>query len=165
MPPRRRIPDSLAPELVRLYEEEEYATEAIVEWLKSEYSLDACVQTVRRAIYRHKAQLDLQVPIESTSDQVEPGDPEDALHRLRHQLARDAHVARLRVIRYPDDANAGRLYLGLQSLRVRVLVALKGGGRGMRPSKADAAAEAAAGAAPKQPVARFVVGGKPVMPS
>lgn len=165
MPPRRRIPDSLAPELVRLYEEEQYASEAIVEWLKSEHALDASVDTVRRTIYRHKAQLDMQVPIESAPDQVEPSDPEDALHRLRYQLARDAHVARLRVIRDPNDINAGKLYLGLQSLRVRVLVALKGSGRVMRPSKADAAAEAAAGAASKQPVARFVVGGKPVMPS
>ncbi len=157
MPRRRLIPDELSAELVRLYDGERYSHEAIAEWLKAEHDVAVCEETVRATLWRIKGAVEVERPDGSEPAlEQEPAEPADALHVLRHQLARDAHVARVRYIREPGDSDAGKFYLGLQSLRVRLLVALrqaKAVGKGAVPVQPET---------PMQPTPLFVVNGKPV---
>lgn len=159
MPRQRKIPDVLAPELIRLAEVEQLTYEAIAAWLADEHEIEASDNTVRRAIWRYKGIQDAARP-EDEAPAPESGDPEDALHSLRYQLARDAQVVRVRMIRDSSDGDAGKLYLGLQSLRVRLLCALRDKGRQTRGE-----AQKVPDQQPVQPVARFVVNGRPVQPS
>lgn len=159
MAPRRKIPDELAPELVRLAEVEQMTHEAIAEWLKSEHSIEARDETVRRTIWRYKGMLEALQPDDAVQP-VEPADPEDTLQSLRYQLHRDAQLARKWMIADQGDGNPGKLYLGLQRLRVSLLCALRDK---RRPVNGEA--PQVPGPPPVHPVATFVVSRPEVKPS
>jgi hypothetical protein len=162
MPNSRRIPDELLPELLRMADVEMCTDYALAEHLRVKHGIECVDETVRRALWRERCKAEMRLPVEQ-ADPLDPAEPDEALQRLRYQLAVDASTMRCRVMRNSDDDNAHRLYLGLQSLRVRVLLALRArgaAGRGAGPQMPDAAE------GKRQPVARFMVNGKPlVMPS
>lgn len=131
-------------------EVEHYTLSAIADWLKTDRALDVTIGTVRQAIWRQKGKEDELRP-DDLAPPIEPADPEDVLQSLRYQLARDAHVARVRMIKDPSDGNAGKLYLGFQRLRVSLLCALRDKGRGAPGPQPQLPSK------PPQPVATFVL--------
>jgi hypothetical protein len=157
MPRRRLIPEELSTELLRLYDGERCTYEAIADWLKAEHDIAVSDEAVRATVWRIKGQAEQERPdnVEPAPEQ-EPADPADALQVIRYQLGRDARNARVRMIRDPGDADAGKLYVSIQSLRVRLLVALR---------QAKAVGKGAVPAAPEPPAVpapRFLIGGKAV---
>jgi hypothetical protein len=163
MPPIiRKIPPELAPDIGRLVEVELYTYAAVAQHLEDEHALKVTAEAVRQFYWRWKAQDELSAPEGQIPPADEAVDPADALQAMRYTLAKDAATARRRLALDPQCKVTASLYLGLQSLRVRLLIALGAKGAARKVENETKPADEK----PRQPVARFVVGGKPVvMPS